>query len=269
MIINILPAKNKELFLLGILVTMVALIEGQAFLFKPKIAIDRQGLFEPFSRDVPRADSYSPQVSAATLEKKENPPAARGPELELLGTAVGNTKDPIAFIKDLTTGKQGIRRIGSVIGDARIIEITFGEVILDVKGKRESLRLSKRALSWAKAEEETGAIISMSAGEVIVSRKGIRDEMDTIMNTLPQLRVKPYYEAGGVSGLMIEGVARDSIIAAAGIKNKDVVRAVNNQKIDSYQKALQVLYKAKGQSEINIDLLRDGQAANLCYRITN
>lgn len=269
MIINILPVKNRELFLLGILMAAVALIEGQAFLSKPKLTIDRHALLEPFLRDDFRVDSYPTPQAAAPAEKKYSPPAARGPELELLGTAVGNTKDPIAFIKDLTTGKQGIRRIGSVIGDARIIEITFGEVILDNNGKKESLRLSKRALSWAGAEEETGAIISMSSGEITVSRRGLRDEMGAIMNTLPKLKIKPYYEANKVSGMMIEGIDKDSIVAAAGIRDKDIVRSVNNQKIDSYQKALQVLHKAKNQPEISVDLLRDGQPANLRFRFTN
>lgn len=268
MIINILPVKNRELFLLSLLITMVATIEGQALLSKPKLTIGRQSLFEPFLRDDSRADFYTQE--AAPPEKKSEP-AAPGPELELLGTAVGNTKDPIAFIKDLNTGKQGILRIGSIIGDARIIQITFGEVILDVNGKNVSLRLSKRAMSWAKpGEEAIAAIISVSPGEVTVNRRGLRDKMGALMmDTLPKLKIRPYYEAGGVSGMIIEGITRDSIVAAAGIRNKDVVIAVNNQKIDSYQKALQVLRKVRNQSEIIVDLLRDGQAASLRYRITN
>lgn len=271
MIINSLPVKNRELFLLGILMAMVALIEGRAFLSKPKLAIDSRILFEPFSRDDFRADSYAPEPKhpLAQADKKDNPPAAKTPQLELLGTAAGNTKDPIAFIKDLTTGKQGIRRIGNTIGDATIIEITFGEIILDVNGRKESLRLSKRALSWANVEEETGAIVSMSGGEVTVSRRGLRNEMGAIVDTLPKLKIRPYYEASKVSGLMIEGIAQDSIVAAAGIRNKDVLKAVNNQKIDSYQKALQVLHKVKNQPEISVDLLRDGQPANLRFRVTN
>jgi len=275
MMINIIPVKNKEVFLLGILATMVMLIEGQLFLSKPKLSIDRQGLFEQFSRDNFRAEKGSVSIKnqkgdpyPEIIREKDNP-LAQALELELLGTAVGNVKDPIAFIKDLRAGKQGICRLGSVVRDARVIEITLGEVILDVNGRKEILRLSKRALSPAKKEKEAPAIVSVSADYVTVSKKGIFNEMGAIMNALPKLKIKPYYEASRVSGMMVEGVTRDSIIAAAGIQDKDVVKAVNSQKINSYQKALQVLYKARNQSEINVDLLRGGQAKSLSYRITN
>ncbi|OGX26734.1 MAG: hypothetical protein A3J51_06935 [Omnitrophica WOR_2 bacterium RIFCSPHIGHO2_02_FULL_45_21] len=275
MMINIIPVKNKEVFLLGILATMVMLIEGQLFLSKPKLSIDRQGLFEQFSRDNFRAEKGSVSIKnqkgdpyPEIIREKDNP-LTQALELELLGTAVGNVKDPIAFIKDLRAGKQGICRLGSVVRDARVIEITLGEVILDVNGRKEILRLSKRALSPAKKEKEAPAIVSVSADYVTVSKKGIFNEMGAIMNALPKLKIKPYYEASRVSGMMVEGVTRDSIIAAAGIQDKDVVKAVNSQKINSYQKALQVLYKARNQSEINVDLLRGGQAKSLSYRITN
>ena len=275
MMINIIPVKNKEVFLLGILATMVMLIEGQFFLSKPKLSIDRQGLFEQFSRDNFRAEKGSVSIKnqkgdpyPEIIREKDNP-LTQALELELLGTAVGNVKDPIAFIKDLRAGKQGICRLGSVVRDARVIEITLGEVILDVNGRKEILRLSKRALSPAKKEKEAPAIVSVSADYVTVSKKGIFNEMGAIMNALPKLKIKTYYEASRVSGMMVEGVTRDSIIAAAGIQDKDVVKAVNSQKINSYQKALQVLYKARNQSEINVDLLRGGQAKSLSYRITN
>ena len=62
MMINIIPVKNKEVFLLGILATMVMLIEGQFFLSKPKLSIDRQGLFEQFSRDNFRAEKGSVSI---------------------------------------------------------------------------------------------------------------------------------------------------------------------------------------------------------------
>lgn len=265
MIINTINAKNKEVFLLGILVTMVMFIEGQGFLSKPKLILwdNFRVEKEKISIKNQKSDSY-PEI----VREKDNS-VMQSPELELLGTAVGNTKDPIAFIKDLTSGKQGIRRIGSVLGDARIIEITLGEVVLDTNGRKEILRLSKGARSRAKTEKGASAIVSVSADYVTVSRKGLRNEMGAIMNVLPKLKIKPYYEASRVCGLMVEGVTQDSIIAAAGIQNKDVVKAVNNQKIDSYQKALQVLHKVKNQSEIKVDLLRDGQPANLCYRITS
>lgn len=267
--------KNKEMSLLSMLVMTVLFVQGQVFWSKPKLILGKQDLFAPFSRDNFGAEKENIRIenkagySYPEIVRVKDNPGLAGLELELLGTVVGNIKDPIAFIKDLRAGKQGIYRLGGVVKGAQVIKITLGEVILDINGRKEILRLSRRALSWGKREEELEAIVSISADQVIVSRKGLLNQARNIMNVLPKLKFKPYYEANKVSGLMIEGITRDSIIAAAGIQNKDVIKTVNNQKINTYQKALQVLSKARNQSEINVDILREGQVKNLCYRITN
>ncbi|MDO8748650.1 MAG: PDZ domain-containing protein [Candidatus Omnitrophota bacterium] len=269
--------KNKEMSLLSVLVMMVLFIQGQVFLSKPKLILDyKQGSFVPFFHDEFSIEKENSQIEDTTkntgyfyseIVRKKDDFGLAGLELELLGTAVGNTKDPIAFIKDLRVGKQGIYRLGSQIKGAQVIKIALGEVVLDVNGRKEILRLSRRALSWNSDSQGQAAIISVSADQVTVSRKGLFNQARNILNVLPALKFKPYYEANKVSGLMIEGIAQDSIIAAAGIQNKDVVRTVNNQKINTYQKALQVLSKVRNQSEINVDVLREGKVKNLRYRV--
>ena len=252
--------------LITTLLSLAIMFEGWAFLSKPKIVIEKN--------EIMQASGFRPQASGLRPQAKEefatfDTMKEEELQLELLGTAISNIKDPIAFIKDLKLNKQGIYRLGSVIRDARVISIVMGEVVLDVKGKRQTLRLSKRAIAWAKHNENNPLIISASSDRVVVSRKGLMAEAGNILNTLPKLKIKPYYEADKVSGMMVEGIAKDSIIAAAGIRNKDVVKTVNNQKIDSYQKALQVLAKAKNQPEIKVNLLREGQIKDLCYYIAN
>lgn len=268
--------KNKERSLLSMLIVMVVYVQGQVFFSKPKLILDdRQDLFAALSRGGLNAEKENSRVEnnagypSVEMVREKDSFRLASLELELLGTAVGNSKDPIAFIKDLKIGKQGIYKLGSLVKGARVIKIALGEVVLDINGQNETLRLSRRALSWTKREEELEAIISISDDQVTVSRKGLFNQARNIVSILPKLKFKPYYEANKVSGLMIEGIAQDSIIAAAGIRNKDVVKTVNNQKITTYQKALQVLSKARNQSEINVDLVREGKAKSVCYRITS
>lgn len=270
--------KNKEMSLLSVLVMMVLFIQGQVFLSKPKLILDyKQGFFVPFFQDELSVEKENNRIEDNTntgyfysdIVRENDDLGLAGLELELLGTAVGNIKDPIAFIKDIRVAKQGIYRLGSQIKGARVIKIALGEVVLDVNGREETLRLSRRALSWNSDSQGQAAIISISADQVTVSRKGLFNQARNIISILPTLKFKPYYEANKVSGLMIEGIAKDSIIAAAGIQNKDVVRTVNNQKINTYQKALQVLSKARNQSEINVDLLREGKVKSLRYRVVS
>ena len=180
-------------------------------------------------------------------------------DLELLGTAIGNIKDPIAFIKDLKSNKQGMYRLGNVIQEAKVVQIVMGEVTLDLNGRRETLRLSKRGMSWA----------GMNADEIIISKNNLLSQTAEIYNSLRSITVKPHYEAQKVVGMQVNGIPEGSVITTTGIKNQDIVKSVNNQKIDSYQKALQVFSKVKNQSQVEVSLLRDGQPLNLFYRIAN
>jgi len=72
-------------------------------------------------------------VQEAVLDESA-PDVALALRLELVGTAACNTKDPIAFIKDLDTNKEGIYKAGNLINDARIVRIAKGIVELDVRG---------------------------------------------------------------------------------------------------------------------------------------
>jgi general secretion pathway protein C len=72
-----------------------------------------------------------------------------------------------------------------------------------------------------------------------------------------------------VIGMQVNGVKDGTLIAQAGIRDRDVVTMVNNQKIDSYQKALQVFNKVKNQERIKVCVLRGGQQQQLSYRFAN
>ena len=249
------------------LLSLAMMVEGWTFLARPKINLDKDSLYQEELSGIftsvlqDKFQDMNAEVAPDNKVKREDL------ELELLGTALGNTRDPIAFIKDLKLGKQGVYRVGHVIREAKIVRITMGEVLLDVNGKQETLRLSKRGIAWARLNEVTPAIVSVSSDRIVVSKNGLLNESDNILTSLRNIKIRPYYESEKVSGMMVEGIPESSIIAQAGLQNKDVVKTVNNQRIDSYQKALQVFTKAKNQSEIEVSLLRDGQIKNLSYRI--
>ena len=256
-------AKGKVL-LISLLISIILALEGWAVLSQPKIAMEgspvQQVISSPTTGFKPQAQDSMPQtlsVSAQTNEEELG--------LELLGTAVGNIKDPIAFIKDLQSNKQRIYRLGSRIKDAEVIKIALGEVTLDRNGKQEILRMSKRARNWAGIDDSI--ILSKSEDMITVSRRGLSNQASNILNTLPSLKLKPYYEGGKAAGLVVEGIAEDSIIRQAGIRNKDTIKTVNGQIINSYQQALQVAGKFRNQSDITVSILRDGKIQNLSYRI--
>ncbi|MFH1362591.1 MAG: PDZ domain-containing protein [Candidatus Omnitrophota bacterium] len=265
--------KKRLLFLLLVIV-VIAGLEVVALLSKPKVAfkvntlgdnLDR-GDISPKQGNVPFFVEESRGLSP-TFEEQVKVKVEDILRLELIGTAMGNGKDPTAFIKNLDSGKQGIYKLGSTIQEAKVIKISMGKVVLDVKGKVQVLTIGSTSKTLAHLNKAGQQLITVSGDQIMVNKSSLASESAKIINELTRVRVSPYFESLKVAGLKLEGVTPDSIIASAGIHNKDVVTMVNSQKIDSYQKALQVLNKAKGQTEIKISVLRDGQPQLLCYKV--
>ena len=247
---------------------MIASLELVAMVSKPKVALNGDISFK--SGNVPffveAAENKGPEsrgLSPTFSEKAEVEPTL---SLELIGTVMGNAKDPTAFIKDLESGKQGIYKLGSTVQEARVVKIAMGKVVFDLKGKEQVLTMGSKGKTLANLNETGQQFITFSGDQILVNKNGLASESGKIIKELTRVKVSPYFESSKVAGLKIEGISSDSIVAAAGIQNKDVVTMVNSQKIDSYQKALQVLNKAKSQAEIKVSVLRDGQPQLLCYK---
>jgi type II secretion system protein C len=257
---------NKRIIFLLLILSGLLIIESKVIFYQPAINfkndLPRTDIAENIKTDdnIP-ANDISDQVSENTLIEEQSY------KLELLGTAIGSIKDPIAYIKDLETNKQGIYKLGGKIKEATVIKIVMGEVVLENHGKTETLRLSKHAGALAKADDKSSAILYLSDDKILVNRKILSRKVANVFEIFSSVKIKPYYQAKEVSGMVVDGITQNSVIASAGIKNNDVVTAVNGQKISSYQKALQILSKIKGQSEISVSLLRNGQVRNLNYRM--
>jgi type II secretion system protein C len=253
--------KNKKIIIISAVVVGIVGLQVMVLCSRPKIAFKVQTV-----------DSYSPQVVAEktvpdlALEKTV-PVLALALRLELVGTAVGNAKDPIAFIKDMDTNKQGIYKIGHMINEAKVVRIGKGIVDLDVNGISMSIEVKNRLAQ--NTPPATGAIVSVSGDEIVMSRMELLKAAGSIITTAKKMKIRPYSQSDKVLGMKLEGVDKGSLIEQAGIHDKDVLTAINNQAIDSYQKALQVFKKVRKQNEIKISLLREGELKQLCYKIEN
>ena len=182
-------------------------------------------------------------------------------KLRLLGTVLGNPA--IAYIEDLASGREGTYNIGDIISDAKIIDIQSGKVILERDGQREILTL---------IGSRKEAIIKLSPTEMIVSRRGVLNEIGSdIDKTLIMAKVLPHFDFASkqFSGFKIDNIRKGSIAESAGLRNGDIIRVVNDQELSSPQKAIQMFRKVRNQSQIDVDVLRKSRLIRLRYKIEN
>lgn len=260
---------RKEKRYLIIIIGLVLLVEAISIFFSLTISkrIDTR-LGTAILKELPEITEVTPSafhqraiepLKRFFADKKETL------ELELMGTVIGNIKNPVAYIKDLKTGKVGTYKLGHLIREARIIEITLGKVVFDREGEKEVLLANSRLKSKNKSAL---ALVEVSPGLIEVNKRVLLQDAFSVYKSLASVKMKPHYEAGVVRGVMIEGLEEGNIVKAAGISNNDVILTINNQKIDSYQKALLVAHKIKNQPEIKLNLLRNGEFKRLTYRVS-
>ena len=75
--------------------------------------------------------------------------------------------------------------------------------------------------------------------------------------------IEPYTLDNQTEGLKITGLENMKAMQGLGLKNGDIIRMVNGHQLTSKQKAYQILKKAKSQSDINLELSRDGKTKKL------
>lgn len=206
-------------------------------------------------------DASSSGLSVASAEEELG--------LKLIGAIAGDSATSRAVIESKTTGAALPYKVGDMVGAATIESIESDRVVLRHEGRRKVLPLQSGAATPAKGRSSDAKPKSAgSAGKpAAVEQQPAqnRPQMGMVEDVLHKAKIEPYVRNGRTEGLKITGLQDTPLTALLGLKNGDVVQSVNGQTLTSKQKAFQVLQKAKMQSKLQIQLLRDGKAKELSF----
>lgn len=176
----------------------------------------------------------------------------------------------VAFVEDLTNDKEVVCGVGDVVAEARILNIAIDKVEVEFDGKIWPIFVKKFASN--KYEEMTpssyDSIIYKSGKEVIVERNALAHAIKgDITNLLSEFKIKPLLKKGHIEGFVLRDIKKGGLVDSAQFKDGDVIRSVNGQKLDGFQKTLQIFKKIKTQPIITVDVLRDNELKRLVYRV--
>ncbi len=193
--------------------------------------------------------------------------------LALLGTVSGDPAIARAVIKDLKTGTLNLYRVGQTVADACIESISPETVILTHNGEKKILRLYT-------AQSGGNDYPALAPSPQIINEKSFTvktdlpaEETDTdvqlkpgsVETILKKATIEPYTVNGQMEGLRITGLEDLGAAKDLGLKNGDVIRVVNGQRLTSRQKAFQILKKLRSQAAVSIELLRDNEVKELSF----
>lgn len=216
-------------------------------------------------------------TDAIAQEDKEEDIEALEPttlKLALLGTVSGSSQNTYAVIEETNKRKQGLFKVGDSIQDAVIKSIQRGVVVLKVGDKVEKLTMDEAAArstgpkkgrvssrpSRSPREEGPGRTIT-----VRVSRSDVEASLKDINQLLTQARVRPHFKDGKPDGLAINRIKKGSFFSKLGLRDGDIVQAIDNTSIRSPDDILALYKKLKSGSGVGIQINRKGQQQTINY----
>ena len=188
--------------------------------------------------------------------------------LRLVGSIAGPPTTSRAIIEDTTANTTRPYKTGDVVASATIESIQPNAVILRHKGLRKVLRLHTGTTADSPPADRIGAQGRVNVPE---SRSARRErpapsaKLGYVEDLFRNATVEPYLEDGQPLGLKITGLENTPVAGMFGLRNGDVVQTVNGQQLTNKQKAFQVLQKARTQSKMHIQLLRQGKSRDLSF----
>lgn len=216
--------------------------------------------------------------------------------LKLLGTFSG--KNGFAIIEKKGDPSEKTFRVGDNVFDAGVLkEVSRDSAVISRTGRDFTLSIRKEDLpgpsakvpggaggaanaasaarpvavreagKGAKADWSTAGVKKTGENEWAVDQKAVLHALDNIGSVLTDARLTPVASKNGADGFLVNEIKPGGIFETIGLKDGDVLKRVNGFDVTSPEKAIQVLTGLRGESSIDLDVVRGGQKMNFHYEI--
>jgi general secretion pathway protein C len=205
-------------------------------------------------------------------------------------------------IEDLSTKRQDLYRLGDVVKEAKVVEVTRNRVVLDNRGRREELfsfektdaaspppsvpaarqsavpRRPPFALEPppqeppppAQAEEQDTAeaeIERVSENMWRINRDDLVEQLDNFGQMMREARLTPHFAGGQPDGFMITNLPSNSFLGRMGLRNGDIMKGVNGQKFGSLEEFFQAYQQLQTEPMLQLEVERSNRTETLTYEI--
>jgi len=205
---------------------------------------------------------------------------------------VGSAEYTYAVIEDLGAKKQDLYRLGDLVREAKIVEITRNRVVLDNRGRREELLSFERLDATSPTaepvpreaiaprpppqprvvdqtdEEDTGVgIQKVSENTWRLSRTEFAEQLENLSQLLREARLTPHFTSGQPDGLMITNLPKKSFLARMGLRDGDILKGINGQRFNGLDEMVQAYQQLQSEPLLQIEVQRGTQTETFTYEI--
>ena len=186
-------------------------------------------------------------------------------DVKLWGTVSGDQTSRFAVVeaKSGTSGrKQLLLREGDKIEDATIKKILRDKLVISLNGQRQVLLLEEYKSQTRRRPTGRATNRSARTHRRSIRRSTIENAVSNVRQVMTQARITPRND-----GLVISAIRPGSIFRRLGLRNGDVVAAVNGRTIQSVDDALSLYNRLRNDTSVTIDLRRHGRLRTIEYTI--
>jgi type II secretion system protein C len=247
------------------------------------------------TRVVPRSRAAYNTIGQRDIFNLAPPPAAapvvdESISVKLVGTSELSTGKPYAIIQD-SAGKQTLYRVGEMIpGAGQLVDATRDRAVILHNGRRVAIGIPRdQTIPPSRFLPAPGMMQRLRDGRPIRMdplRPGVKDGVrrlganrflldrstvnSNIRNMAPlfnEIRATPNVENGAANGFRLSEIQPNSIFQQIGLRDGDLLSAVNGQPIGDPVKAMAMLQSLQSQSSITLNIVRNGAPTQLYYSI--
>lgn len=219
-------------------------------------------------------------ASKATTTPTDTAPTKPRLNLKLVGTAVGDMEHTYAIIEELTTKKQDLYRLGDLVQQATILEITRNRVLIDNRGQRQTLVSFQgkppvpQPLPQADEREHPDGEEAMRTGlpkigdnTWLLTRDMLSEQFENLHRLLTEARLTPHLNNGQPDGFELTELVKNSFLDRIGLRNGDILKGVNGRKLKGPNDAFEAYRQLLREPIVQLEVERGGQTQRFTYEI--
>ncbi len=192
------------------------------------------------------------------------PPPQTPLSLTLIGTFLTKGQEPYAIIEDKKKQSQDVFSLNqSIFGQATLKQILEDHVQIERDGKREILKLD----DLGNAAPSGAGVSALGSDEFVVEEAELDKGLENLPLLLTQARAVPYFKEGRSIGLRLFAIKNGSLYEKIGLKNGDILKAINGNSLGDISQALKLFEQLKQERSINLVLEREKQDREFKYTI--
>jgi type II secretion system protein C len=173
---------------------------------------------------------------------------------------IASEQGGVALIRTKEGANPIVARAGEEIQrDVIVRRITREFVYLQIKGKLERAKVGEELVASLAPEAGSYSGIERRGNQVRITTQ-LRDHIvrHELGKVLMQAAAVPYYINGQLRGFRLWDIDANSVFDLAGLKDGDIVMAINGSDIVDVGGAIRMLQRLKDESDASVTIVREG-----------